>query len=89
MGISLTPEEQFELFGTDPAQTAPYAAEAEDRWGDTEAWRQSQRRAAAYTREDWVDIKAEADAIEHGFVEALRVGAPAAGDRDMDLAAEH
>jgi DNA-binding transcriptional MerR regulator len=89
MGISLTPEEQFELFGTDPQQAAAYAAEVEDRWGDSEAWRQSQRRAAAYSREDWVTIKAEADAIEHGLAEALRAGAPATGDRAMDLAAEH
>ena len=36
MGISLTPEEQFEIFGT--SKLGEYAAEAEQRWGDTDAW---------------------------------------------------
>src|SRR5215216_2671339 len=59
MGISLTPEERFEVFGEqDPAQ---YAAEAEERWGETEAWAQSQRRTSAYTKEDWVRIKQEGE----------------------------
>src|SRR4051795_12291994 len=48
MGMSLTPEERFEVFGAqDPAQ---YAVEAEERWGETEAWAQSQRRTSAYTK---------------------------------------
>src|SRR3954463_5877303 len=65
MGISLTPEERFEVFGEqDPSQ---YAAEAEERWGDTEAWTQSQRRTAAYTKEDWLRIKAEADDVNARF----------------------
>ena len=45
MGISLTPEERFEVFGEhDPAQ---YDAEVEERWGETEASAQSKRRTAA------------------------------------------
>ena len=44
MGINLTPEEKFEVFGDkDPEQ---YAEEAEQRWGGTEAYAESQRRAA-------------------------------------------
>ena len=87
MGISLTPEEQFEIFGTD--KLAEYAEEAEQRWGDTEAWRQSQRRTAAYTKEDWIAIKAEADASIAGFAEAIRAGEPANGTVAMDLAEAH
>jgi DNA-binding transcriptional MerR regulator len=37
MGISLTPEEQFEIFGSDK-HTGEYAQDAERRWGDTDAW---------------------------------------------------
>jgi ABC-type oligopeptide transport system ATPase subunit len=48
MGMSLTPEEQFEIFGTDKLDE--YAEEAKQRWGDTGAWRESQRRTAAMTR---------------------------------------
>jgi len=87
MGISLTPEEQFEIFGTD--KLAEYTEEAEQRWGDTEAWKQSQRRTAAYTKEDWMAIKAEADASIAGFAEAIRAGEPADGTVAMDLAETH
>lgn len=87
MGIALTPEEQFEIFGTD--KLAEYAEEAEQRWGDTDAWRQSQRRTAAYTKEDWIAIKAEADANVAGFTEAIRAGEPATGTVAMDLAEAH
>jgi MerR family transcriptional regulator, thiopeptide resistance regulator len=41
MGISLTPEERFELFGDFVPED--YEKEAEERWGDTEAYKQSQR----------------------------------------------
>ncbi len=87
MGISLTPEEQFEIFGTD--QIAEYQEEAKDTWGDTDAWRESQRRSARYSKEDWVEIKAQADANISGFVAAMRAGEPADSTAAMDLAEEH
>ena len=74
MGMSLTPEEQFEIFGTD--KLAQYAEEAEQRWGDTDAWKQSQRRSAAYSKDDWITIKREADDNIQQFADALRAGAP-------------
>ena len=87
MGISLSPEEQFELFGTD--KTEEYQQEAEQRWGDTEAWKQSHRRAAAYTKDDWQRIKAEADDNLAAFADALRAGEAADGERARTLAEEH
>jgi MerR family transcriptional regulator, thiopeptide resistance regulator len=87
MGISLTPEEQFEIFGTDKLDEA--AAEAEQRWGDTGAWQESKRRTAAYTKEDWIKIKAESDASISGFAEAMRAGEPANGSVAMNLAEAH
>ena len=87
MGISLTPEERFEVFGEhDPAR---YEAEAEERWGDTEAWQESQRRTRGYTKEDWLRVKAEGEDVERRFAEALRDGVPADSERAMDLAEEH
>src|SRR3954466_13580887 len=84
MGINLTPEERFEVFGEqDPAQ---YAAEAEERWGDTEAWTQSQRRTSAYAKEDWVRIKQEGEDLNERFAAALRAGVPADSDQAMDVA---
>ena len=87
MGMALTPEEQFELFGTDNMDEV--TAEAEERWGDTDAWRESRRRTAAYTKEDWVTIKAEADANIAGFADAILAGEPPTGTASMDLAEEH
>ncbi len=88
MGIALTPEEQLEIFGENHHE-AEYAAEAEQRWGDTDAYRQSQRRTSAYTKEDWVAIKAETDANEHAFVDAMRSGAPADSEAAMARAEAH
>ena len=41
-GIQLSAEEQVEIFGT-TAFGEEYAAEAKERWGDTDAWKQSQQ----------------------------------------------
>src|SRR6478735_5961710 len=87
MGISLTPEERFEVFGeNDPAQ---YDAEVEERWGETDAYAQSKRRTAAYTKDDWLRIKEEGAAVERRFAEALQSGVPADSPEAMDIAEEH
>ena len=75
MGISLTPEEQFEVFGEE--NPADHAAEAERRWGDTDAYRESQRRTARYDKQDWLRIKAETERIEQAFAQAMADGVAA------------
>ena len=87
MGNSLTPEEQLEVFGTD--KLSEYSKEAQTRWGETDAWKESQRRAAAYTKDDWVAIKREADENIAAFTEALKAGQPTTSTMAMDLAEEH
>ena len=87
MGISLTPEEKFELFGE--GWSEDYEREAEERWGDTDAWAQSQQRTRGYTKEDWIRIMAEGEDVERRFAEALRSGVPADSGQAMDLAEEH
>jgi DNA-binding transcriptional MerR regulator len=87
MGISLTPEEKFELFGE--GYSEDYESEAEERWGDTEAWAQSTRRTAAYTKEDWVRIKTEADDVTARFAAAMQAGAAAGSPEAMDVAEDH
>ncbi|MBT2491483.1 MerR family transcriptional regulator [Streptomyces sp. ISL-96] len=87
MGINLTPEEKFEVFGDhDPEQ---YAEEAEQRWGASEAYKESQRRTASYTKEDWLRIKAEGDENTARLVAAIEAGAAPDSVRAMDLAEEH
>ncbi|MES4889212.1 MerR family transcriptional regulator [Streptomyces sp. NPDC096012] len=87
MGIDLTPEERFEVFGgNDPEQ---YREEAEQRWGDTAAYAESQRRASRYTKEDWKRLRAEADDWNERYVALLAAGEPPAGEAAADLAEEH
>ncbi|MFE9836431.1 MerR family transcriptional regulator [Streptomyces sp. NPDC005551] len=87
MGIDLTPEEKFEVFGDkDPAA---HAEEAERRWGGTEAYAESQRRTARYTKDDWKRMQAEVAAWGARYDAVMAAGEPPAGERAMDLAEEH
>ncbi|TFV56273.1 MerR family transcriptional regulator [Mycobacterium sp. PS03-16] len=85
-GIQLTAAEQVEIFGT-TAFGDEYAREAEERWGDGDAWKQSQRRAAAYTKQDWIEIKADNDALLADLAAAKRA-AVAPGSPEADRLAE-
>ncbi|WP_042415648.1 MerR family transcriptional regulator [Streptacidiphilus anmyonensis] len=86
MGIQLTPEEKFEVFGEDYVD---YQDEAEERWGATDAWKQSQRRAARYSKEDWAAIKAEGDALNGRIAEAVAAGITPSSEQAMRIAEDH
>lgn len=82
-----TTEDLKDLFGDGFGEE--YAAEAEQRWGETDAWKQSRRRTDAYTKADWAEVKAEADAVDAAFVAALTSGEPATSAAAMDAAEAH
>ncbi|MCQ0001516.1 MerR family transcriptional regulator [Streptomyces sudanensis] len=87
MGINLTPEEKFEVFGEhDPEQ---YADEAEQRWGGTEAYRESQRRAARYTKADWQRFQDEAKDWGDRYGALMDAGEEPSGERATAMAEEH
>ncbi|MFF3400279.1 MerR family transcriptional regulator [Streptomyces sp. NPDC002659] len=87
MGINLTPEEKFEVFGDhDPEQ---YAEEAEQRWGGTAQYAESQRRAARYTKDDWKRMQDELTDWGARYDALMADGEPATGERAMDMAEEH
>jgi DNA-binding transcriptional MerR regulator len=88
MGIALTPEEQFEVFGTDKVG-GEWAEEAKERWGDTDAYRESQRRAAAYTKQDWQRMKEESDAALSSFRDAMTAGLAPTSEQARALAESH
>lgn len=87
-GIQLTAEEQVEIFGT-TAFGADYAVEAEQRWGDTDAWKQSQRRVSQLTKQDWIDLKAEGDRLLADLAAAKRAGVRPGSPEGDTLAARH
>lgn len=86
-GVNLTADEMLEVFGDfDPEE---HAQEAEERWGDTDAWRESRRRAATYSKDDWQQIAAEAEATTTAFATAMRGGKDPGDEAVTDLAEEH
>jgi MerR family transcriptional regulator, thiopeptide resistance regulator len=86
MDIKLTPDERLEIFGHDPDQ---YSDEVQERWGDTDAYRESKRRAAAYTKQDWVRIKAQSEAVTRQMLDAMAAGLPPTSPEAMDAAEAH
>ena len=87
MGINLTPAERLEVFGE--FEPEAYADEVRERWGETDAYRESARRAARYTKADWQRMKAQAAATTERFAAAMRAGLPSDGGDAMDAAEAH
>ncbi|MEO7420995.1 MAG: MerR family transcriptional regulator [Ornithinibacter sp.] len=82
-----TTEDLREMFGD--AFGDDYAVEAQERWGDSDAWRQSAGRTKGYTTQDWAVIKDEQDGVNAALVSAFASGTPATSDRAMDAAEAH
>jgi DNA-binding transcriptional MerR regulator len=86
-GIAMNKEEMFEVFGEfDPTQ---HEAEVKERWGDSDAFRESKKRTARYNKEDWLRIKAEGEAVTLKLVALMSAGQPASSAEAMDVAEEH
>ena len=83
-GLQMSKEEMFEVFGDfDPSE---YQDEVEERWGDTEAYRESARRTSQYTKADWQRIKDESEAISASVAELMNAGVPAEDARAVEAA---
>ena len=83
----MTSEEMFDVFGDfDPRE---YEAEAKERWGDTDAHAESQRRTSSYSRDQWAEIMAEGDDIARALAGLLRNGVEADAVAAMDAAERH
>jgi len=83
----MTKEELTSLFdGFDPTL---YEAEAEARWGDTDAYTESARRTSKYTEADWERYKAEAHAIMSDAAQLFAAKASPDSDAAMAVAERH
>ncbi|MEN9693510.1 MAG: hypothetical protein RLZZ330_1154 [Actinomycetota bacterium] len=67
----------------------PYAQEAKERWGDTDAYKISTARAAKYSEADWEVIKAEQQAAVDLFIAAMNAGLSAHSDEAAAAAEAH
>lgn len=72
--------------GFDPSQ---HEAEAERRWGGSDAFVESKRRTQRYTRDDWQRLSAEQGAIYDAALAALRAGESPASEEAMAIAERH
>ncbi|WP_037851094.1 MerR family transcriptional regulator [Streptomyces sp. NRRL S-340] len=87
-GVSLTPEERFDVFGEITFDLS-YATEARLKWAGSDGQRESMARAAAHSKEDWRQLMREAAAWRAELLAAFDDGESADGERTMDLAEEH
>ena len=72
--------------GFDPSK---YEDEVKQRWGHTEGYKASAKRAASYTEEDWKRCMAEQGAIYADAVAALNAGKKPDDAAVMDVAERH
>ncbi|MBX7454354.1 MerR family transcriptional regulator [Mycolicibacterium sp. 3033] len=82
----MTDDDMRELFGE---EFDDYQAEAEQKFGESEQWKESQRRTKSYGKEDWTRIKTEGEAVEKALSDAFRAGLPAHSAAAMDAAEQH
>lgn len=86
-GLKMDERKLFE--GFDEFEHAQYADEARERWGHTDAYRESQRRARSYSKEDWSRIKAEGAAITNELAALLAQGHASSDPEARNLAERH
>jgi len=87
VGINLTPQERFEVFGD--FNPDDYAEEVQERWGDSDAYQESARRASRYTKADWQEIKARGEDWGRRIVTLMDSGAAPDSPEAKELAEEH
>jgi len=86
-GVTMSKEDLMSPFGDfDPKD---HEEEAEERWGETDAYKESKRRTTGYSQSDWVEIQAEAEGIAEKFATVKRTGIGASEDAAMNVAELH
>lgn len=66
-----------------------HEAEAERRWGQTEAWAESRRRTARYTPDDWARQGTEQSSLHREAAALMSAGALPESAEAMNLAERH
>ena len=84
-GNAMQPSDVKKMFeGFNPED---HEEEARERWGNTEAYKESARRTKQYGKPEWEAIRREGEAIYARLAELMRQGA-AAGDPAVQAAVE-
>lgn len=72
LGEKMKDKDLFEAFNQ--KQIDAYKKEAHERWGDTEAYKQSSQRTKHYSKEDFIRVAKEWDAIAQAYVANIDKG---------------
>ena len=67
----------------------PYEAEVQERWGETEAYRQSSLRTSKYTKEDFNLAKVDQEAAVELFVNAFGNSLPIDSEKTLIAVTAH
>ena len=86
-GVPMDTTKMFD--GFDEFDPSKYEEEAKERWGQSEAYKESMKRTRSYSKAQWTEIKAEGDAIFERMAAAMASGIEADSDGPMDLAEAH
>jgi DNA-binding transcriptional MerR regulator len=66
-----------------------YEAEAQQRWGDTHAYKEAARRTKGYTKEQWTQLRTEEDAIYSAAAALMKAGRAAVDEDVLAIAERH
>jgi DNA-binding transcriptional MerR regulator len=85
-GVTMNKEDMFEVFGDfDPAQ---YEEEVERRWSGP-ALDESRRRTSRFTKNQWIEIRDESEAIARRFAELKESGTDPESEEAVAVAESH
>jgi len=77
-------ENRFDVFdGFDPDR---HSAEAEKKWGGTDAYKESARRTKSYSEEDWKRYRCESDQLNQEMVKLMGEGCQADSGQAQEVA---
>lgn len=86
-GVTLTAQEQAEIFGRGWRQD--WADEAQERWGESEQWKQFEANAAAFTADERFVVQQTGEALHKEMAEAKRSGVLSSSPEAVALAERH
>lgn len=66
------------------SHNAQYNAEVQQRWGHTDAYKESARRSKNYSAADWERFRAESESINQVIVSLMDAGVPADDPRALE-----
>jgi hypothetical protein len=75
--------------GNGPHDQSQHEDEVRERWGETDAYKESKKRTANFSPEDWERIEKEREEVEKRLAQFLRSGVAPDSQEAMEAAEAH